>query len=248
MLEFHGFTRSFILQHISMASSYRVEVAQEEDIAFITDIVIPAFEKIPVEHLFGDTTTADGRRAYGERHLYAWREHAKQSNIPCAIKCVHHDAATGKDTIVGFAEWFIYDRHRESEEYNKLPPVLDSILIEDAESKEKLRKWLKPVIDVRVKWMGGRPYGCLNYMAVDPAWRRKGASTLCVQWGLNECRRLGIPALLEASDEGRPVYERLGFDTVDTCDADFDTFVASFPVMIWWPPGTADKDKKPAIP
>lgn len=82
-------------------------------------------------------------------------------------------------------------------------------------------------------------------MATDKDWRRKGAATACVQWGLDLCKELGILAYLEASEQGAPVYRRLGFETVDEVACEVDGEVARFPAMIWWPPGTKDEDKKP---
>jgi hypothetical protein len=37
--------------------------------------------------------------------------------MPCAIKCVHADPATGARTMTGTAEWLIYDRERDEAEY-----------------------------------------------------------------------------------------------------------------------------------
>ena len=70
---------------------------------------------------------------------------------------------------------------------------------------------------------------------------------MCVKWGLKKCRELGIPAYLEASEEGEHVYKKLGFVEADKIRVDADGEEATFPAMIWWPPGTTDEDKMPAV-
>ena len=68
---------------------------------------------------------------------------------------------------------------------------------------------------------------------------------MCVQWGIERCRELGIPAYLEASAEGRPVYEKLGFEVVEEVPVELDGNIEIERGMMWWPPGTEDKQKKP---
>ncbi|KAF2480182.1 hypothetical protein BDY17DRAFT_256402 [Neohortaea acidophila] len=43
---------------------------------------------------------------------------------------------------------------------------------------------------------------------------RRGAGTMHLAWGLEQADKLGIPAYLEASRMGRPLYERMGFQAV----------------------------------
>lgn len=81
-------------------------------------------------------------------------------------------------------------------------------------------------------------------MATDNAYQRLGAATKVVQWGLDRCRELGIPAYLQSSAAGVPVYERLGYEVVDEVHLDGHPLK----VMIWWPRGTKEEEKRPAIP
>ncbi|OCK76718.1 hypothetical protein K432DRAFT_305732, partial [Lepidopterella palustris CBS 459.81] len=41
--------------------------------------------------------------------------------------------------------------------------------------------------------------------------QRKGAGTMLMQWGMERAAEMGLPAYLEASHEGYPLYKKLGF-------------------------------------
>ena len=194
----------------------RVEYAEEGDIPEIMSFLIPAFQFVPVEEILNGKPTPENLKAAGLRHQYAWRKHMKDFSLPCAIKCVHVDTATGSEMIVGAALWHIYNRERTPEEFMACDYLLSGDWLTDAEGKSKVKAFMQPVIDTQVKWMGARPHAALHYMCVRPEWRRRGISSICVRWGIERCKELGIPAYLEASEEGAPVYARLGFETVDT--------------------------------
>ena len=44
---------------------------------------------------------------------------------------------------------------------------------------------------------------------------------MLLQWGLAEADRLGLPAYLESTAEGRPLYERFGWRQVHNFVVDF---------------------------
>ena len=44
---------------------------------------------------------------------------------------------------------------------------------------------------------------------------------MLLKWGIEESERRGIPAYLEASEKGRPLYEKFGFKCVDYLVLDF---------------------------
>ncbi|KAF5640604.1 hypothetical protein F52700_3755 [Fusarium sp. NRRL 52700] len=56
----------------------------------------------------------------------------------------------------------------------------------------------------------------LGLLATSPKYQRTGIGKRLVQWGLDRCEEEGIPATLESSISGRPLYEKMGFREVGT--------------------------------
>jgi GNAT superfamily N-acetyltransferase len=62
--------------------------------------------------------------------------------------------------------------------------------------------------------MGGRKHWYLELVATRPESQRKGAAGMLLRWGLQRADAeggAGVEAYLEASPEGKPVYEHFGF-------------------------------------
>ena len=51
----------------------------------------------------------------------------------------------------------------------------------------------------------------LNFVATDPSYRRRGAATQLLQWGIERSKQEGVPIYLESTVEAGPLYEGLGF-------------------------------------
>nr|OQO27830.1 hypothetical protein B0A51_04665 [Rachicladosporium sp. CCFEE 5018] len=229
-------------------SPFQVLPASEADFPALTSLIVYSFKGHPTELLnTGDPLVPGVLEAATARHLHACRDHASKFPGPVMLKCVHTDPTTGEQEILAAAEWFIYSRERSREEYEKIHCLLSAEWVEDHAGREKLLKLRRPVHEQRVHWMAGKPYGLLMYLCVAPKWRKQGVGTMCVQRGLDRCRELGIPAYLEASSEGVPVYQKLGFEEMGVLRrTSWDDEEEEMPVMICWPEGTKDEAKRPA--
>lgn len=220
----------------------RIEPVRDPDVSTCVGIITRAFSQFGIEQKLGNTADEAGRKAAGERHLRAWREHYDDTGAWPPVQCIHRDPQTGKDTAVACAEWFIYPRPELRDDQRGANYLISGTWLPEDE-KMKLQRIFRSSLDTRAKCTAGRGYGLLMYMATDPQWRRNGAATLCVEWGVSRCKELGIPAYLEASKEGAPVYQRLGFEIVDDVHMEVDGDHVSFPAMMWYPPDTEARDK-----
>jgi len=71
---------------------------------------------------------------------------------------------------------------------------------------------LLPRPDVARERLVRGPQGLIVNVYTERAWRRKGVADALMRELLQWCRENGIESVvLHASDEGRPLYERLGF-------------------------------------
>ncbi|KAK5173335.1 uncharacterized protein LTR77_002016 [Saxophila tyrrhenica] len=231
-----------------MSNIFRIEIAKENEIPDLAALMIPTFAHFTVEAMLGNIDEPKAIEAAGQRHLRAWREHMDETGRASGIKCVASDLETGEEVLAACAYWYIFSHPRSAVHMHRPNFLLSADWVsEENDRREKLRRSLQPVIDMRQKWLKGRGHAVLMFLATDKAWRRKGAATAIVRWGLDRCRELNVPAFLEASDEGAPVYERLGFEVVDEVVMEIEGERAGFPAMMWWPPGTKEVDKRPAM-
>ncbi|KAL7942511.1 acyl-CoA N-acyltransferase [Trichoderma barbatum] len=220
----------------STPANLRVEPAREEDMPRCLQIVLNAFEHFPkFDIISGGPDSEKNRKLNAERHWRGFKEHLeKYPSVSPGIKCVYTDPDTGEDKIIGFAEWFVWDRERTEEEYMVENYILRMEWVEDMEKRQSVLDAMEPEFNTRRRAMKGRPFALLCYMSVDPEYRRRGAASACVKWGMDKCAELGIPAYLEASREGMLTYQKLGWELYDVPGMDM-----VFPPMVWYPPNVA---------
>ncbi|EED19601.1 conserved hypothetical protein [Talaromyces stipitatus ATCC 10500] len=127
----------------------------------------------------------------------------------------------GKEDIAGAAIWV---QASMVEGYGDMPTtdmdqsVLDELLPGNLEEQNYVRQLKFGLHRRRVEVVkeiassSSPAVIVLDLCVVDPAYQRLGIATKLVEWGVSEAkRRGGLECILEASNMGRHVYKKLGF-------------------------------------
>ena len=67
-------------------------------------------------------------------------------------------------------------------------------------------------MEARGGWHGRGPSWQLMDMITRQGFRNHGAATMLIDWGVEQAQKAGVPAYLEASVTGKPLYLRRGFE------------------------------------
>lgn len=64
----------------------------------------------------------------------------------------------------------------------------------------------------------------LALLVTGSQYRRQGAGSLIVKWGIELSESTGLPAYLQASEQGRRLYSHYGFRDLDTVEFDLSKY------------------------
>ncbi|GAP83603.1 putative gnat family protein [Rosellinia necatrix] len=129
------------------------------------------------------------------------------------FKVVDTAIEPGEDNkqMIGFAQWHINDGSQVPAGPRTFGPGCN------AEACEALFGGLDKM---RAKHYGNLHHVQLRLLHVDPEHQRRGAGRMLVMWGVEEAKRLGMPAFLESSVEGHSLYLSCGFYDIDVQSID----------------------------
>lgn len=83
-----------------------------------------------------------------------------------------------------------------------------------ADDREYVSFVLEHFFDGRRKRVKGSAV-LLDMCFTDPEYHRRGAGKMLVNWGVQRADEMGVKAFVEASPEGRRLYESCGFEMVE---------------------------------
>ncbi|KAF2684877.1 hypothetical protein K458DRAFT_338040 [Lentithecium fluviatile CBS 122367] len=112
--------------------------------------------------------------------------------------------------VIAWSKWRINEKQRSDEEIQTMLPVPGK----EEEERPAAQEFMRYLHRVRKQYMGTRPYSFLQVLVVDPEEQRRGAGAMLIQWGLERADKAQLPCFLEASEAGRPLYARWGFEAV----------------------------------
>ncbi|KAL6237493.1 hypothetical protein BDW75DRAFT_78628 [Aspergillus navahoensis] len=154
--------------------------------------------------------------------MVAQREASFSEPYAKAFKAV--DPATGK--LVGLARWAVFAEDQEVDKSIEeivearlgpdIPERRDEVAKEIYTSIQLGKRELLGVgaLDSNEKGIKLRKRVELEGICVHPDYQGKGIAKRLLAWGIAEAERLGVDVYLEATEAGRPVYERMGFQTL----------------------------------
>ncbi|KAI1176667.1 acyl-CoA N-acyltransferase [Nemania sp. FL0916] len=124
------------------------------------------------------------------------------------LKVVDTDIAASEDNkqMIGFAQWNINDGSERPAPPRGFGPGCN------VPACEALFGGLH---QMRAKHFASRKHVHLRLLHVDPAHQRKGAGRMLVMWGVDEAKKLGLPAFLESSEVAHSLYLSCGFRDID---------------------------------
>lgn len=175
-----------------MSSNLRIEVAKEHEIPATAVLISRTFAGPDVETFLGNIDTPAALEATKVRHLRSWHDHMDETGRPSVVQCIHTDPATGIESLAACAQWFIFDKPRSPEMVEK--PNYHQTgewLSQEQGGPAKAEAIFRHMVASRVKWSRGRGIAILQFMATAEAFRRRGAATMVVRWGLEECAKAG---------------------------------------------------------
>ncbi|KAJ6788648.1 hypothetical protein PWT90_06956 [Aphanocladium album] len=193
--------------------------AGEKDAARSVAIEKVAYGKSPIGHIiYPGPAASDADAAREEAMLRSLRANPES----CLwIQAVDEDrVAQGEHGMVSFAMGYLWESTPQR------PPKR---VWGAGSNPEACELFFGSMDDKWFERMGNKPHFFklisappdLKLLHTDPAYQRRGAGSMLLQHFADEADKHGLESYLESSDEGRPLYEKFGYETVDVLVTDF---------------------------
>ncbi|TVY40079.1 hypothetical protein LOCC1_G004448 [Lachnellula occidentalis] len=144
--------------------------------------------------------------------LYAWWNAANSDDLLHKASQVYlkvtDESAEGKGKIVGYAKWGFWEGGEERMLEDRLPGWA-------AESDAGLCDvFFGALARERRRVLGESPRGhvYLDMLCTLPEYRKLGVARLLIEWGCEKADAQGKEAYVDATEAGKPVYMKFGFE------------------------------------
>jgi GNAT superfamily N-acetyltransferase len=174
--------------------SLKLRKATASDAASLTGIYFSAFSVDAISLLVFPRNES----SYKFWHDMIIEEMAElTSNYVCI-----YDSSLPSQPVVAFAKWNSPSAPPPSDELQTWPIGSDSALA---------NHFFGNLLKKHKEIMGERKHWYLELVAARPDYQGKGAAGQLLRWGLERADEDGVETFLEASPDGRPIYEHFGF-------------------------------------
>ncbi|KAF9874036.1 GNAT family [Colletotrichum karsti] len=127
------------------------------------------------------------------------------------------DEETGK--VVAGGRWSIYEKDKPDPYEGHVPG--EATWFPEGDPRRIASLLLNQFLDSAVR-NANRPHVFLNILFTIPEYRRRGAASLVMDWGVERADRRGLDVYIEATEKGKPLYEKYGLETIEENHLDVD--------------------------
>lgn len=181
----------------TMAAQYRLRSGVPSDIEDMADTFLDAFSGNTVGRTFFPRSSPSARSFW----LDALTEEIYDKN---ARFLVVEDTSTSPATFIGFAKW-----NTPAASQGPSTPLPDS-WPEDGDPA-LASVFFQKLADMHGMIMGKRLHWYLEIIVTRTEFQGKGAGAMMMQWGVTKADEDKIECYLDATPEGKPLYEKFGF-------------------------------------
>jgi len=189
----------------------RMSQATAEDVAGLAAIL---FEEFMEMHEW--TRIRFSAMKPEERHAYlaaGLREDLTNPEYPVIIQKMED---TETKEIVGFLQFNDCNVPPSNKEF------ATQIIKPEGYNVPPIREYYRKMITAQKAAMKDKPFLHVADLATKKSYRRRGISSTLMRWGMEYATKRGVPIYVEATPDGRPLYEKLGFETLDTWSIDME--------------------------
>ena len=180
--------------------------AIQSEVPALIDLQYAACEGYTFHDAIWGLNTSANRQKSGNRLLEKWQTTPEYS----VVKCID----TTTDSLMAWCIWDVIPACATRADALKMDVMNDCTWLPEGAEREHGLGYLVPAIEMRWEVMAGEPYLLLTNVCTGHEWRGKGAAKALVRWGLEKAKEMRLPAYCEASEDGKYVYERVGFEKV----------------------------------
>ncbi|MCJ1310348.1 hypothetical protein MMC25_004012 [Agyrium rufum] len=114
--------------------------------------------------------------------------------------------------MLGAALWHFNDHDPYAEESDE-----ECTWFAEGDDRKTANGLMELFLTPRMTFMR-KPHAFLDICFVDPGSRRAGIGSALLQWGLSKADEMGLESYIDATADGKPFYQALGFTAADKVD------------------------------
>ncbi|KAL3956821.1 acetyltransferase (GNAT) family domain-containing protein [Purpureocillium lilacinum] len=139
---------------------------------------------------------------------------------------VAEDTSSGAPVVAGWARWI--RRPVAGPGTESAPPILNEDMFPQTGDPRLAVRFLTATSEATRRYTEGRPFWALSTIAVRKSHQRRGIGGELMRFGLTRVDEDGWMAYLNAQPDGKALYRRFGFRTLDV--QDFGLGITSSPM------------------